>query len=256
MFPVLFEVFGISVTSYGVSKALAALAAWYVLSREFARRGWDRELASTFVIAVTAVGFLGGKLYYLAENPGTAMQHLGGVGFTWYGGFLAGLVTFVVLTRRHALPLLPAAAAAAAPASLAYGIGRIGCLLSGDGTYGQATDLPWGVTFTEGMMPTMVPVHPTPLYETLGALAIAMVLWSARGRWTDRGIVAAYAVLTALARFAVELVRINEPVLLGLTQPQLWSVLLLAAGLAVLGGVRGRLATSEDSQVRSSTGET
>lgn len=235
MYPVLFEGFGFTITSYGVSKGLAALAAWLLLSPEFRRRGWDPEVAGTLVLATTLIGFLGGKLYYLAEHPDTPLHHaLSGAGFTWYGGFLAGLATFIVIARRHQLPLVPAAAAAAAPLSLAYGIGRLGCLFAGDATYGQPTDLPWGMAFPNAMVPTTVPVHPTPLYEAIAAFAIAAVLWTVRTRWSDPSVVGTYAVLTGVARFLVELVRINEPIVLGLTQPQLWSLLLIAAGVAFL----------------------
>lgn len=70
------------------------------------------------------------------------MHHLGGPGFTWYGGFLAGLAAFLVTARRHGLPIVPLAAASTVPLSVAYGIGRLGCPLAGDGTYGRPTDLP------------------------------------------------------------------------------------------------------------------
>lgn len=233
MYPVLFELFGVHVTSYGVSKALAALAAWWVLRAEFGRLGWDREVAGSLVLWGTLSGFMGAKLYYLAEHAGQlSLHHLGGSGFTWYGGFLAGAVAFTVVARRNGLPLAATASASVAPLSLAYGIGRLGCLLAGDGTYGRPTDLPWGMAFPDGMVPTMVPVHPTPLYEALAAFVIAALLWHVRTRWRPIAIVGAYASLSGLARFVVEIVRINDPVVFGLTQPQLWSL-----ALAVTGGV-------------------
>jgi phosphatidylglycerol:prolipoprotein diacylglycerol transferase len=145
MYPTLFVIFGAQIGSYGVSKALAALAAWWLLSREFRRTGWDRDVAATLVMATTLVGFLGAKLYYLAEHAATLTVHdFGSSGFTWYGGFLAGAATFVVLARRHRLPLAPLAAVSAAPISVAYGIGRLGCLLAGDGTYGRPSKLALG----------------------------------------------------------------------------------------------------------------
>ena len=69
----------------------------------------------------------------------------------------------------------------AAPAlALGYAIGRVGCQLSGDGDYGRATDLPWGMAYPEGTVRTLQEVHPTPS--------------SRRSRWADRaGAVAACA---------------------------------------------------------------
>lgn len=235
MYPTLLTVFGVSLSSYGVSKALAALVAAILLGREFRRRGWDPALATPLVLSSTVVGFLGAKAYYLAEHAHRLTMHdFGGSGFTWYGGFLAGLAMFLVTARRHHVPLLPLAAASAVPLSVAYGIGRLGCLLAGDGTYGRPTSLPWGMAFPHGTMPTLERVHPTPLYEALAAFAIAALLWAVRNTWRPRQVVAAYLVLTGAARATVEIVRINDKVLLGLTQPQLWSLALVAAGATLL----------------------
>lgn len=253
MYPTLFEIFGFPIGSYGVSKALAALAAAILLTREFRRLRWDPDVAVTLVVASTLFGFLGAKLYYLAENLDRLTPHdFGGSGFTWYGGFLAGLVTFVVIARRHRLPLPELAAVAAAPLSVAYGIGRLGCLLAGDGTYGTSTDLPWGMAFPHGMVPTMVPVHPTPLYEALAAFAIAALLWNGRHRWHPLSVIGTYAVLTGAARFLVELVRTNDVAVLGLTQPQLWSVALAVAGAVLL--VAAERAAAADPRLRSGAG--
>jgi phosphatidylglycerol:prolipoprotein diacylglycerol transferase len=233
--PVLFEVFGFPINSYGVSKAAAALVAGYLLAREFRRLGWDPDRAWTIVVTSTVMGFVGGKLYYLAEHAGNLSPHsFGPSGFTWYGGLIAGVLTVVVMARRYELPLGPLAGIAAAPLSLAYGIGRIGCFLSGDGSYGQPSDLPWAVAFPNGTMPTMVPVHPAALYEAAVALAVGGLLWVLRTRWAPLHVFGLYAVLSGVARFLVEEIRLNEEVLLGLTQPQLWSLLLIAVGVGLL----------------------
>jgi phosphatidylglycerol:prolipoprotein diacylglycerol transferase len=233
--PILFHLLGVTVSSYGASKAAAALAAGYLLSREFRRLGWNGSVVPNLVIVTTVMGFVGAKLYYLAEHAHDMMAHdYGGSGFTWYGGLIAGIATFFLLGRHYRLPLGTLAAVATAPLSVAYGIGRIGCLLAGDGTYGRPTNVPWGVTFTHGTMPTYVPVHPTPLYETLAAFAIAGVLWRMRGRWRPQTMVGTYLILSGAARFLVETLRINAKSLLGLTQPQLWSGVLVIVGAGLL----------------------
>lgn len=235
MQPVLFEIFGFPVNSYGVSKALAAIAAAYLLAREFRRLGWDPERAWNIVMAATVLGFVGGKLYYLAENLGNLTpHHFGSSGFTWYGGLIAGILTVTVMARRYGLPLGQFAGVAVAPLALAYGIGRIGCFLSGDGTYGKPSDLPWAMAFPNGTMPTLVPVHPTALYEAVLAFLFAALLWSVRTRMKPLAVFGLYAVLSGASRFFVEEIRINPEAWLGLTQPQLWSLLLAALGVWLL----------------------
>lgn len=239
MRPVLFDLFGLPVHSYGVSKALAALVAGWLLAREFRGHGWDGGKAWDLVIYSTTMGFVGGKLYFLAENVDDLQwHHLGSSGFTWYGGFLAGTVTALVIARRNALPLSTLAGMSAVPLSLAYGIGRLGCFVAGDGTYGRPTDLPWGMAFPNGEVPTSVPVHPTGLYEAFAAFALAALLWRLRRRVPPLTLFGIYAVAAGAIRVLVELVRINDNVVLGLTQPQIWSIGLAAVGVVCI--VRGR----------------
>jgi phosphatidylglycerol:prolipoprotein diacylglycerol transferase len=205
-------------------------------------------VAHSVVLTATVVGFAGAKLYYLAEHWGKLDHHTISAGFTWYGGVIAATPAVVVMAKRRRLPLEPRAAVTAVPLSLAYGIGRLGCLLAGDGTTGTPTELPWGVTIAAGMVPTDGPVHPTPLYEALAAFAVAALLWALQRRVPPLVVFGAYLVLSGAARFLVEFVRTNDDVLLGATQPQLWSVLLVAIGLALL--IRQRRSRLEESAAR------
>lgn len=234
MKPVLFTLAGVDVTGYGVSKALAIVVAGWLLGRELRRVGRDAELAWPLTIAGAAVGFLGAKLYYLAEHAGslTAMD-FGGSGFTWYGGLLGGALAVIAVVRAKRLPLGLIAGLVSAPLSFAYGMGRLGCLLAGDGTYGTRSDLPWAMSFPHGTVPTTQRVHPTPLYEAIAAFMIGALLWRLRDRVKPPMLFGIYATLSGLARFLVEFVRVNDRVLAGLSQPQLWSLGLIAVGLFV-----------------------
>ena len=231
MQPVLFSVLGFDIQTYGLSKAAAALVAAFLLGRAFERRGLAQDSAHALVMWATVWGFAAAKAYYLLEQLPTITAHdLGGTGFTWFGGLIGGVVAALVVVRRHHLPPGLVAGLAAIPLTVAYGIGRIGCLLSGDGTYGRPSDLPWAMSFPDGVVATDVPVHPTPLYEALAAALIAVALWRLGRRLAPAALFGAYLVLSGVARFLVELLRINEPVLLDLTQPQLWSLASIAAG--------------------------
>lgn len=237
MWPVLFSIFGFPVQSYGVSKALAALVGAYLLSRAFNRLGWSKDHAYNLVLSAVLWGFVAAKVYYLLDNLDHFSWHmLGGSGFVWYGGLIGGTVSTVVYARRHRLPLATVAGAMAAPLSVAYGIGRIGCFLAGDGTYGVPSDLPWAMAFPNGVVPVDVPVHPTALYETASAFAIAGILFWLGRRIRPVQVFGAYLVLGGLSRVLVEFLRINERVLLGLTQAQLLGIasMVLGVGLVLL----------------------
>jgi phosphatidylglycerol:prolipoprotein diacylglycerol transferase len=138
--------------------------------------------------------------------------------------------------RRFRMPVLLMLDVASPAAALGYGIGRMGCLISGDGDYGIPTSLPWGMSFPNGIVPTTQRVHPTPIYEFLIALAISWILWKVGGRAsktasTNGVVFASYLVLTGVARFLIEYIRINPPSFFGLTNAQNASVASILAGV-------------------------
>jgi phosphatidylglycerol---prolipoprotein diacylglyceryl transferase len=235
MRPVLFDLGGFGVQSYGVSKALAALVAGWLVYRELARRGRDPELAYPLTLWGVVGGFAGAKLFFLAEHAGSfEFHHLGGSGFTWYGGLIGGAAAVLLVARRHGLPARLLAAIAPVPLAFAYGIGRLGCLLAGDGTYGKPSDLPWAMSFPDGIVPTEQQVQPTPLYEALIAFALGAVLWRLRDRISPTALLATFALTMGIARFLVEFARVNPALAVGLSQPQLWSLALAGLGIALL----------------------
>jgi phosphatidylglycerol:prolipoprotein diacylglycerol transferase len=120
--------------------------------------------------------------------------------------------------------------------ALGYGIGRIGCQVSGDGDYGIRSKLPWAMGYPHGTVPTPpgVTVQPTPIYETVAMCLLAYVLWQLRDRVRPGVVFALYLVLSGLERLLVEFVRRNKEVLAGLTAPQLESIVLMAIGVVLL----------------------
>jgi phosphatidylglycerol:prolipoprotein diacylglycerol transferase len=129
----------------------------------------------------------------------------------------------------------------AAPAiAFGYAVGRIGCQLSGDGDYGIPWDGPWAMAYPDGTVATDVPVHPTPVYETLAMGLATYVLWRLRGRLWPGLLLALYLVLAGLERFLVEFIRRNDEVVLGLTQAQLISLAMLVGGVVWMWVVAAR----------------
>lgn len=241
MRPVLVELGPLQVNSWGVMAALAFLAAAVVAGAELQRRGHSRVDAWPLTIAGAIGGFIGAKLYFLVEHPdriADAGAWLSGEGFTWYGGVLGGTAAVLLVASRRGLTPAVTAASLVPALALGYAIGRIGCQLAGDGTYGVASDLPWAMSYPDGIVPTAQRVHPTPIYETLAGLLIFAVLWQLRARLSAWRLVGVYLLLSGIERFAVEFVRRNDEVLAGLTQPQLWALAGALAGLALLGTAR------------------
>ena len=220
--------------------AIGLICAFFVLRADFARRGISADAEA--IIGITGLsGLAGSRLYHLLETPADFFadpwpQLFSTMGFAFFGAVIGGFLALLYLARRFKIPPLLMLDAASPAGALGYGIGRIGCLISGDGDYGIPTSLPWGMSFPNGIVPTTERVHPTPIYEFLVALVIFWILWrlGARALKTQApyGIVfAAYLVLTGLARLLVEFIRINPRSFYGLTNAQAASVVSIVAGV-------------------------
>lgn len=183
------------------------------------------------------------------HHPGQmlmAFLHWFQAGFAWFGGMLAGVAMLMYqgrVAKTGAVRMLDLATPAAA---VGYGVGRIGCLTSGDGDYGIKTTLPWGVHMRpDALVPTTNLVQPTPVYELLFSLALAWLLWRLGGKTRPVGwITGLYLVLSGLGRFLVEFVRINPRIYWGMSNAQVASLGSIAVGLIVMLAVRGRVPAS------------
>ena len=85
--------------------------------------------------------------------------------------------------------------------------------------------------------PTMVPVHPTQLYEAaaLAVLAVLLIRWR-RKHVAAHIVLGRYLAIAGAIRFAIEFVRVNELVAGPLTLAHLISLALVVAGIVLLVG--------------------
>jgi phosphatidylglycerol:prolipoprotein diacylglycerol transferase len=239
MIPDVLHIGPIPIHIFGIFLALAFLAAGQVAGREFERRGYDPALASSAVVWAALGGIVGARLWLVFDawpefvrSPASFLLTSGG--FVFYGGLLGGALAVTFFFRRQGIPWLRGADAVAPAIALGQAIGRLGCQLAGDGDWGKETTLPWGMAYPHAVVgwdkPPGVRVHPTPLYELAAYLAIFGFLWRRRELAPEGALLSWYLVLSGAARFLVEFVRVNPPVVLGLTEAQLTSLGLIAIG--------------------------
>jgi len=236
MYPVILRIGTFEITSFGVMAGLGILVGWWIFSRELARSGLPEE-AGNAAVAGAIGGLIGAKLLWTAEHLGedaffSLLFSRGGL--SWFGGFVGGIGTGLVVMRRHRWPVIATLAAATPALAVGHAIGRVGCFLVGD-DYGRPSNLPWAVAFPQGLPPTVVRVHPTQLYEAAGLLLLAWLLirWR-RARVADVSVLGRYLVLSGALRFAIEFIRINERVVFGMSLAQLVAAAVIVAGFVVV----------------------
>lgn len=258
---------------------IGAAWAWYARYRE------DREAAKHQpqtrqvethpyelmwnVVFIAAIGgLLGAKIFHNLENMDELLRDPIGAllsfsGLTFYGGLIVAAVGVLYYTGKHGIPALHMIDAAAPGLMLAYGVGRLGCQLSGDGDWGIVNtaakpetlsflpDWMWSFRYPNNVINEGIPipgctgphcyilpegVFPTPFYEAVAAIGLFFVLWSLRKRITIPGMLfSIYLILNGIERFLIEKIRINNTYnIFGnpVTQAELISAMLVLLGIA------------------------
>ncbi|MBF0498741.1 MAG: prolipoprotein diacylglyceryl transferase [Candidatus Riflebacteria bacterium] len=259
MCPILFEWGPIRIGSYGLLLALAFVGAIVVTNREFRRNGADLNLAWDIYLLAIIGGMGGSRTLYLLEN----WQHFvkdpwgvffNGTGFSVIGGFLLAFALCAWRLRIAKASFIAMGDLVSPGMVTGYAIGRLGCITAGDGCYGVPTLMPWGMTFPHGLVPTLsaksliltqlfrerfpqlpvpvdIPVHPTPLYESLSAWVMLIILL--RPGW-EIGPGRRFSVFLAwfgISRFFVEFIRLNPRDRFGLSSDQWLSMGIAFAAL-------------------------
>ncbi len=215
-------------------------------------------------------GIAGSKLFHIFDFWSEFMADPIGMifatsGLTFFGGLICAAIAFAIYAHRKGINVLRLFDAVVPGLLLAYGIGRIGCYLSGDGDWGVCSTLAnkpgwipgflWSETFPRNLvgpgqtpmdpvqfnqlvrhevcpLPNPTGVYPTMLYELAICATLAGVLWLLRKNPFRAGwLFSLYLVFAGIERFVIEIIRVNPIVAFGLSQSQLISVGLVTAGL-------------------------
>lgn len=173
-----------------------------------------------------------------------------------YGAYLGGFIGGFIVLKSMKIKILPALDIYAPIMALCLGIGRLGCFLSGC-CFGKPSLLPWAVSFPPGSpahsaqsaadmirndATNSLPVHPTQIYEALfGVILFALLLGLRRKNSTDGLFFFTYIASYAAFRFFIEFVRGDDRgLLIGLSMPQVFSILLFILGFLGFAYVRQR----------------
>ena len=248
MYPELFELGPITVYTYGVLLAASYLLGLRLAMSRAKRWGLDANRVLDLGIYIIIAALVGAKLLLLVvdreqfmRNPWEllALARSGGV---FYGGLILAVAVAFWYIGRHRMPFWSTCDVFAPGIALGHVTGRLGCLAAGC-CYGRATDLPWGITFTNPLAASLVGtplntrLHPTQLYEAGAELLILVFLLATeqRGRPFAGRTFWGYMLLYAISRYVIEMYR-GDPrgMMLGMSTSQLISLILAPLSLAML----------------------
>ena len=224
------------------------------------------QLVGNMTMIAAVSGIIGAKIFHNLENMGEFLadpigQLISFSGLTFYGGLIAGAVSVIWYAKKYKINTLQLIDAAAPALMLAYGIGRIGCQMSGDGDWGidnlapkpewmaYFPDWMWNYTFPNNVINAGIPIEgcvgnfcmelanpvwPTAFYEVVMCLLFFSFLWAIRKRIHIPGILfCIYLAMNGVERFFIEKIRINTEydILGGITQAEIISTCLVLIGI-------------------------
>ncbi|MBN2279789.1 MAG: prolipoprotein diacylglyceryl transferase [Candidatus Marinimicrobia bacterium] len=255
MHPDIVKIGPVTIHSFGLMMAIAFMAGYYILSWEVKRREEDSKIASDLIFWGAVGGIIGAKLFSVFENFADFLADplhtlFSGSGFVFHGGLMGGTISVVTILYLRKKPIGTYADIAGPIILVGQGIGRIGCLLAGC-CHGSCTTSFASIQYPAGSQASYyqyhnhlldsafmksLPVHPTPLYETvlnftMAFLIIKFIRPGLKKRGTSFGIAIIYA---GLIRFLLEFIRINPKTLWGLTNYQFSSIFFVLLGVFVL----------------------
>lgn len=224
MYPKILDLGPLTIHTYGLLLALAFIAGIWLASRNAAKSGLNPDSIWNLGLIVIFSALVGAKLLlfisdwsYYSENPreifSLATLRSSGV---YYGGLILALAASAIYLHRAKMPSWKVADIMAPGIALGQSIGRLGCLSAGC-CYGKPTTLPWGIRFTDPYsaenvgVPLNVPLHPTQIYESVGAfLLFVYLMWRLKRNHFTGQVILEYLGLYAALRFVIEFYRGDE----------------------------------------------
>jgi len=220
MHPILFKIGDFAIYTYGLTMALAFVIAFGWVFQEAKRNGENLDDFYNICLIALVGGVIGARLLYIittwrefSGHP-LRMLNLREGGLVWYGGVILVVAMIWGYARRRDMSFYRISDIMSAPLVVGLAVGRLGCLMSGC-CYGCPTDLPWGIRYpVSPMLPAEiagVKVHPSPIYEMIGALAIAGIVTVLQRRKTREGQPTwAMFLLYGVLRYVLEFFRGDE----------------------------------------------
>ena len=250
--------FRLAIYSFGLMLVIAFYACYFLLEKDLKELGHDEKLASDIIFWSALGGIIGSKIYHVIENLDQILASsnplsmiFSGSGLVFLGGLIGAVVAVTIVLNKYEVSWLKFADQLAPLILLGYAIGRLGCFLVGD-DYGIPSNLPWAMSFPEGLPPTttsvfeyqfpwvdisglpagVIKVHPTQMYETLICSILFYLLWSKRNNILVPGsLFFQYLILAGSERFIIEFLRTNEKYVFDIfSGAQILSILMIIIG--------------------------
>lgn len=232
--------------------------------------GYPHQFVMNITMAAALAGLVGAKIFHNLENIDDFMRDpvdalISFSGLTFFGGLICGAAAVLWYSgKKLKVPAWVICDATAPGLMLAYGTGRLGCHLAGDGDWGIVNtaakpswfpfpDWMWSYNYPHNVINEGVPIEgctgnhcfqlvppvfPTPLYEAVACIILFFVLWQLRKKIHIPGMLfGVYLLFTGVERLLIEQIRVNTKYHIfghGITQAELISSFLILISIVLI----------------------
>jgi len=249
--PILIEIFGIKIYTYGFFVALAILLSTSFIQHQLSK-SISEEVVNRLIFKAILYGFIGAKVVNILEHWKEYYRYLSSLdpktivglltsGYSFWG-VLAGIGIYIYLfckkSKGNNIDCNTLLDIIATGTLLGLSIGKLGCLSAGC-CYGKVCHYWFAIKFTNPLSaaPLNVPLWPVQLIESIGYFVLFLSSYLLRkiGIHTFGFSLASYC----LFRFLIEFIRATTPIIftihnLSITWIQIACLLLLPISIYIL----------------------
>jgi phosphatidylglycerol---prolipoprotein diacylglyceryl transferase len=247
--PILISFGSLHVYWYGLFIVLGVLAALTVTLELAKRFGLSANKIFDLAFWMIIIGIVGARLYHVCLEWSYYRLDFWNIFKVWqgglaiHGGIIAGTLVLIYFCWKEKINFWLLAGIFAPGVALGQAIGRWGNYFNQE-LFGTPTNLPWGIPIDFMNRPdnylSANYFHPTFFYESLGDLAIfiillLIILQFLKKKWTNYKIVLlVYLILYSVLRFSTEFLRTDTTAyFFGYRWPQVISLLIIVISIVL-----------------------
>jgi phosphatidylglycerol:prolipoprotein diacylglycerol transferase len=226
---------------------LSTFVLFYIYNRTQKYPQFETSTVLDLTMLLMVTGFIGARLmhvvyenpeYYFQNNNWPRMFYFWQGGFVFYGGFWLALLSGFIFVQIKKINFWQWADFLSVPMALAYGLGRISCLLAGC-CYGKACEWPWAISLSWDQHHVLR--HPTQIYALIWELSVWLLLLQIERKkdeqkWNPGMLFSIWIILHGAGRLIMEYFRddFRGQIFLSLTISSWISLSLIVVGFSIL----------------------
>ena len=247
MNPIFIDLGFITIKWYSILILIGFAMGYYLVLSECNYKRIQKNVINDICFNLVIISIIGARIYYCLFNIDYYKYNLLGIFKIWegglaiHGGIIAGMIYFIYVSKKKRIKLINLLDLFAPSLALGQAIGRWGNFFNSE-AYGSITtlskleELHIPKFVIDGMYINHQYHHPTFFYESVGCLALFIILMLIRKFKSEKKglIITIYFIIYGIIRFFIESMRTDSLMLFNFKVAQIVSVIMVIVGTIIL----------------------